>query len=250
MAVISDPSTLALIFGALMLAGLVKGTIGFGLPLVAVSISTLFLSKDWALAIMVLPIALSNLVLGFEGRRFIPSLRRFWPVVLALCTGLIVGAQLLSAMPQHVFLLVLGAVVILFALAEQLRFVLPVPASHERAVGVAAGITGGLLGSISTAYGPPVIMYLAALRLDKAEFVAAIGAILSVASIALIVAFSQAGILVGERFAWSLAACLPVGIGLLLGKRLRGRIAPEPFRRVVTIALFVLGFNLIRRGIA
>ena len=246
---VSDAPTLALLFGVLMVAGLVKGTIGFGLPLVAVSISTLFLSKEWALALMVLPISVSNFMLGFEGRRFFAALRRFWPVVLALCIGLMVGAQLLSTMPQDVFLFVLGVVVILFALAEQLRFVLPVPPSHERAVGVTAGVMGGLLGSISTAYGPPVIMYLAALRLDKAEFVAAIGTILSVASLALIVSFNQVGILVGERFIWSLAACLPVSAGLWIGSRVRHRIPQEPFRRVVTIALFVLGFNLIRRAL-
>lgn len=247
---VGDPATILVLFGVLLVAGLVKGTIGFGLPLVGVSIMTLFLSKEWALALMVLPIAVSNFMLGFEGRRYLHSLRRFWPVVLALCVGMLVGARLLSAMPPDTFLLVLGVVVIVFALAEQFRFVLPVPPSHERAIGVAAGVLGGLLGSISTAYGPPVIMYLAALRLDKAAFVAAIGTIMSLASIALIVAFHQVGILVGERLAWSLAACVPVGLGIWIGARLRRRIAQGPFRRVVTIALFVLGLNLIRRALA
>lgn len=241
---------MALLAGVLVVAGFVKGAIGFGLPLVAVSILTLFLSKEWVLALMVLPIALSNLMLGFEGRLFVPSLKRFWTVVLALALGMVIGAHTLTAMPRHLFMFVLGVVVILFALAEQLRFVLPVAPRHERTIGFSAGVMGGLLGSISTAYGPPVVMYLTALRLDKAQFVAAIGTIMSLASIALILAFGQVGILAGDRIFWSLAACLPVGSGLLIGGWVRRRIPQEPFRRVVIVALFILGLNLIRRAFA
>lgn len=244
-----DPATIALLFGVLMVAGVVKGTIGFGLPLVAVSILMQFLSKEWALALMILPVVLSNLFLGVEGRLFLPSLRRFWPAIVALCVGIMLGAHSLGALPQEAFSMIIGLVVIGFALAEQFRLVLPVSPARERSVGVAAGLVGGLLGGVSTAFGPLLIMYLTALRLDKAAFIAAIGAIWTFGSLALIVAFNRAGILVGERFAWSLAACLPVGIGLWVGSRLRGRIAQGPFRRLVTVALFLLGANLIRRAL-
>jgi uncharacterized membrane protein YfcA len=244
-----DAATLALLVVVLVLAGIVKGTIGFGLPLVAVSILTQFLPKEWALALMILPVAFSNLFLGFEGRLFGPSLRRFWPVILAVACGILLGAMGLAALPQEHFLLVVGLVVIGFALAEQFRLVLPVPAAHERLVGIAAGLFGGLLGGVSTAYGPPLIMYLSALRLPKVEFIAAIGAIWTFASLTLILAFNLSGILVGERLWWSLAACVPVGLGLWLGSRVRDRIPQEPFRRLVRLALLLLGANLVRRGL-
>ena len=244
-----DDATVVLLVGVLVLAGLVKGTIGFGLPLVAVSIVTQILPKEWALALMILPVVLSNLFLGFQGRLFVPSLRRFWPVIIAVCSGIFAGAMGLAWLPQARFMLVVGLVVVVFALAEQFRLVLPVPARHERGIGIAAGLFGGLLGGVSTAFGPPLIMYLTALRLSKAEFVAAIGAIWTFASLMLIVAFHQSGILVGERAWWSLAACIPVGAGLWLGSRLRDRIPQEPFRRLVRLALLLLGVNLIRRAI-
>ena len=244
-----DTATLALLVVVLLLAGLVKGTIGFGLPLVAVSILTQFLPKEWALALMILPVAFSNLFLGFEGRLFGASLRRFWPVILAVGSGILLGAMTLASLPQEHFLLVVGLVVIAFALAEQFRLVLPVPAAHERLVGIAAGLFGGLLGGVSTAYGPPLIMYLSALRLSKVEFVAAIGAIWTFASLVLILAFHLSGILVGERLWWSLAACIPVGLGLWLGSRLRDRIPQEPFRRLIRLALLLLGANLVRRAL-
>lgn len=245
----TDPATVALLAGVLIVAGLVKGMIGFGLPLVALSILTQFLPKEWALALMILPVVFSNLFIGFQGRLFVPSLRRFWPVIVAVGGGILLGASSLGWLPQDGFLVLVGLVVIGFALAEQFHLVLPVPPRHERSVGVAAGLFGGLLGGISTAYGPPLIMYLTALRLPKVEFVAAIGTIWSFAALVLIVAFNRSGILDGERFWWSLAACVPVGFGLWIGSRLRDRIPQEPFRRVVRLALLVLGANLLRRGL-
>lgn len=240
---------LTLVALVLVASGVVKGTIGFGLPLVAVSILTQFLPAESALALMILPVVFSNLFLGVQGRLFGPSLRRFWPVVIAVCSGIMLSANSLSHMPQQGFLVLLGSVVVTFALAEHFKLTFSVPAARERIVGIAAGLFGGLLGGISTAFGPPLIMYLTALRLPKAEYVAAIGAIWTFASLTLIVAFHQSGIMDGERASWSLAACVPVGVGLWIGSRLRDRIPQAPFTRLVRLALLLLGVNLIRRGL-
>ena len=245
----TDAATLLLLAGVLAVAGVVKGTIGFGLPLVAASVLTQFLPKEWALALMVLPVVFSNLFIGFQGRLFLPALRRFWPVVLTVAIGILVGASWLGGLAQEQYLIVVGGVILVFALAEHFEWVLPVPPARERLIGPIAGLCGGLLGGVSTAFGPPLILYLTALRLPKDQFVAAIGAIWSCAALVLIVAFNRAGILAGERVWWSLAACLPVGLGLWLGSRLRDRIPQAPFRRLVHLALVLLGLNLIRRGL-
>ena len=243
-----DHSTIALLAAMLVVAGFVKGTIGFGLPLVALSVLTPFLPKEWLLAVIALPVVVSNLFIGFEPRLFVPSMRRFWTTIPAIGAGMAVGVLGLGVLPQDSFLFLVGMVVITFALLEQFRLVLPVPAAHERAVGVGAGVLGGLLGGISTAFGPPLVMYFAALRLPKDQFVAAIAVVWTFASVFLILALHGASILVEERIAWSAAACIPVGLGLWVGVRMRNRIPQEPFRRIVALALLILGANLIRQG--
>lgn len=244
-----DLSTLALLASVLVVAGFVKGTIGFGLPLVALTVFTQFLPKEWALAIMVLPVVFSNLFIGFDRRLAGPSLRRFWPAILAVGAGMIVGVIWLDRLPQNGFMVLVGLVVIAFVLLEWFKRVWPIPEAHERAVGLGAGLLGGVMGGVSTAYGPPLVLYFTALRLPKDEFVAAIGVVWSFASLFLIAVFFGAGILAGERMAWSVAACLPVGIGLWFGIRLRSRIPQVPFRRLVGLALLLLGANLVRRGL-
>jgi uncharacterized membrane protein YfcA len=233
----------------LVLAGFVKGTIGFGLPLVALSVLTQMLPKEWALALMVLPVVFSNLFIGFQGAQFRPTLARFWPLILAVGSGILAGSWWLGAMPQAHFLLLTGLVVIAVVLLDTFKLVLPVPAHHERAVGLGAGLCGGVLGGISTAFGPPLILYFTALRLPKDQFVSAIGVVWTFSSLFLLVAFQGSGVLNGERFLWSLGACAPVGIGLWLGIRLRGRIPQTLFRRLVAVALVLLGLNMVRRGL-
>jgi len=244
-----DASTLTLLVAVLVMAGVVKATIGFGLPMVAVSILTQILPKEWALALMVLPIVFSNLFLGAPRHLLLPALRRFWPVVIAVGVGILIGALALSGLPQDSFLVVVGVVVIAFVLSEQFGLALPVPPGHERGIGIASGLFGGLLGGVTTVYGPPLLLYLTALRLGKQRYIAAIVVIWTAAAIFLVVVFNRSGILVGERFWWSVAACAPVGVGMWIGVRLRGRIPEEPFCQVVRLGLLLLGANLIRRGL-
>ena len=47
----------------------------------------------------------------------------------------------------------------------------------------------------------------------------------------------------------SLYACLPGMLGIWIGEVIRRRINQDTFRRVMLLALFVIGANLIRRAI-
>ena len=52
--------------------------------------------------------------------------------------------------------------------------------SAEKPLSLIMGLIGGVLGGLSTIFGPPLLIYLNFLRLPKERFVAAIGVIFSV----------------------------------------------------------------------
>ncbi|MDJ0740066.1 MAG: sulfite exporter TauE/SafE family protein, partial [Gammaproteobacteria bacterium] len=205
--------------------------------------------KEWVLAVMVLPVVFSNLFIGFHKDLFLPSLQRFRWTIIALGVGIAAGVVGFAWLPPDAFLLIVGVVVMTFATLDQLRLVWPVPDRRAQAVGVGAGLLGGVLGGISTAFGPPLVMYFTALRLPKEQFVAAIGVVWTFGSVFLLIALHSASVLTAERLAASLAACVPVGVGLWFGVRMRDRIPQEPFRRVIGVALLLLGANLVRRAL-
>ena len=57
------------------------------------------------------------------------------------------------------------------------------------------------------------------------------------------------GLLGVDEAATSCVAALPTLIGVGLGQRLRGHIPQKIFNRLLLALLFVIGLNLIRRGL-
>ena len=169
----------AAVFLTMVLAGVVKGTVGFGLPLISVSVLANVIDVRLALALVTIPIVISNLWLAWQGREVVATLRRFWLVILAIGVGIFLGSSLTARVDGRALMLILGCTVIVFALFEKFR-----PGEHASLppalvtpLGAVAGLTGGILGGLSTAYGPPLIMYLTTLRMPKERFVAAVGTI-------------------------------------------------------------------------
>ena len=91
-----DIITLAVIAVAFVLAGLSKGFIGFGLPLISVPLCASVVSVPLAIALTAAPILLSNIYQAFHGGRQTVVLRRFWPLLLTLVPGVLIGAQAIS----------------------------------------------------------------------------------------------------------------------------------------------------------
>lgn len=235
----------------LVAAGVVKGAIGFGLPLVAVSVLSNIVDVRLALALMIMPIVVSNLWLGLQGGRFGSILAQHWPLVLALGGGISVGAWLMAGIDGRALLGLIGAVVILFAAVEYFgpRRSRALPASWQGPLGVGAGLISGVIGGMTSAYGPILLIYLTSLRLSKELFVRTVGVIWFFASMFLVVAFTSVNILTAHTALLSTAALVPVFLGLYLGKCLRNRIDQRTFQRITLVALFLLGLNLLRRSL-
>ena len=240
-----------LILVALLVAGGVKGGIGFGMPLVAVSLLANIIDLRLIAALMLLPVIAGNLWIGFEGGEFWSILTRFWTVVVAMGIGIFTGAQLLVVGAQSAILLILGIVILVFAITEQFkaRLGVQIPERMVRPLGVAAGLLGGVSGGVSTVFGPPVIMYLTALHLSKDSFVRANSVISFFASVFMAAAFLSAR-LVSVRSGLVSGLCVvPVFAGVYVGGKLRLRVSQRVFERVVAVGLLFLGLNLIRRSL-
>jgi uncharacterized membrane protein YfcA len=245
------PPMLAGAFAVLVLAGFIKGTLGFGLPLVALSLLSNVIEIHLALALLTMPIVFSNLWLGMQGGDFGGTLHRFWTLILAVGVGIFIGSKLLAGIDSRLLMLIIGVAIIVFTLADRLhagRGVV-IPEHLARRWGVAAGIIGGVMGGLSTAYGPPLIVYLTALHLPKEAYISTVGVIWFCASIFLLAAFSAVHILTPETAVLSALCVVPVFVGMTIGRRVRNRINQVLFRHLTLAALLILAANLLRRAL-
>ena len=86
--------------------------------------------------------------------------------------GGFLGAQFITAIDPRTAQSVLGVTVLVYAVSQLVNIRIPTPSvSAERIWTPIVGFLSGLLGGVAAYFGPPVIMYLLALRVTKEEFI-------------------------------------------------------------------------------
>lgn len=244
------PQDLLLALAVAVLAGWVKGMVGFAMPMVLVSGLSMFLPPDVALAGLILPTLVTNGVQALrEGvSAALSSIRKFRIFLLVGLVFLLAGAQLVSLVPARTFLLMIGAPVTFFALIQILgvRLTLNKPSVRiEVGIGAIAGFVGGMSG----VWGPPTVAYLTALNTPKAEQMRVQGVIYGLGAVALLLAHLGSGVLRAETAPLSAVLIAPALAGMWIGMQLQSRIDQVLFRKVTLLVLLVAGVNLLRRAV-
>ena len=230
---------------AFLAGGSVKGALGVGLPLVTIPLLSFVMPGMQAIALMAMPVILSNLWQAFEGKDVRGGLQRFGGLIAAQLVATVLTVQFtLSLSPAGLNVMLAGSVLLAVALMA-FQPTLNISAQSERVVGVGVGTLSGLLGGISSLTGPVIITYLMALGLTRNQFVSSISIIYLGGSLPLYGAMAWHG-----RFGWveialSLLALLPMAVGLRLGKAVRNRLNEQLFRRVLLVFLTLLAVLLI-----
>ena len=244
-----DPHLLAIIALAVLSGGFVKGVVAIGLPIVSLGLLSSVMEAHLALGVIMFPLVLTNLWQMLHAGRALEIVRRFWPMIATMLVCIWLGTRLVTRIPGEALYGFIGAAVVLFTTLNYFTPNWRLPAQSERWAAPVAGAIGGVLGGISTIWGPPLTMLFIMLRLPKDAFVQATGTVWFAASIPLLVGYRQNGILDDSTAALSIAACVPGFLGLWLGTWVRGKIDPESFRKVLLIVFFLIGLNLIRRAL-
>lgn len=244
------PPHLPLVLAVFLLAGLVKGVIGLGLPTVAMGLLGLAMPPAQAAALLVVPSLVTNVWQLLAGPRFGALTRRLWPMLLGVCGGTWAGAGVLVGGPSGRVTAALGAALVLYALTGLLRVRLRVPARAERWAGPLVGTATGLVTGATGVFVIPAVPYLGALELERDALVQALGLSFTVSTIALAAGLAAGGALPLRAAGTSLVALAPALAGMALGGWLRGRVRPETFRSLFFAGLLVLGGELLLRGLA
>jgi uncharacterized membrane protein YfcA len=233
-----------------LFGGLIKGMVGFAMPMVMISGLTTIMAPELALAALILPTLLAN---GAQALRQGPkaalqSVRRFGVFLAACILVLMLSAQLVRVLPVNVMFLLIGGPVVAFT-AMQLLGWKPHLSHPSRMIEGVVGAFAGFIGGLSGIWGPPTVAYLTAIDTAKHDQMRIQGVIYGLGALALTVAHMKSGVLRMETAPLSALMILPAGIGMWIGLRLHDRIDQKVFRKATLLVLFIAGLNLIRRGL-
>ncbi|MGU3497154.1 sulfite exporter TauE/SafE family protein [Xanthobacteraceae bacterium A53D] len=246
-----DPLTLALVTLVLVLAGMVKGVTGMGMPTIGMGLLCLLMPPAEAAAILLAPTLFTNVVQFFTGPRVIPVLRRFWLMGLLTFLGTLAGGLLLGGLESHLAPAVLGGTLLVYGLLGLGRFSFHTPPALEPVLSPVIGVVSGVLTGTTGVTVMPSAPYLQSLGLDREDLVQAMGLSFSMGSFGLIFALSGSGAPLASWQAVLITALalLPAFAGMEIGRRVRQSISQQTFRNGFFAGLSLLGANTLVRAV-
>ena len=232
-------------------AGFVKGAVGFAMPLIMIATFSSFMPPDLALAALILSVLSTNLHQTFRDgpRAAVASARAYWRIIATTMAGIAISAPFVTVIPERLMLGLLGVPVMAFALMQLRGWNPPIPERARHPAQWGLGLVGGLYGGISGIWGPPVIVYLLAMRTPKAEMVRVLGVVFLIGAVTLTAAHLTTGVLNARTIPFSLALCVPAAMGMWLGYQMQDRLDAARFRRWTLVVLILVAANLIRRAV-
>ena len=232
-----------------VLAGIVKGVTGMGLPTVAMGVLGSLMSPVAAASLLLAPSFVTNVWQLFAGPSFKALAWRLWLMMLGVIIGTIAGAGMLAALNSRWTAMGLGAALAVYAGFTLLGRQYSVPARAERRLSLVIGLATGAITGATGVFVVPAVPFLQALDLSREDLVQALGLSFTVSTIALTAGLAGAGALRFDNLSASALAIAPALLGMAVGQQIRQRISPAIFRRWFLIFLFILGCELLLRAL-
>ncbi len=245
-----DPGTLLTAVLALVLAGAVKGIVGFGIQVVALAILTLALDLLTEMAIMLAPTIATNVWQALHGPARAELLRRLRLFLSAVFIAVFVGAMALKHVELPWLTAFLGLVLVAYATLGLSGFRFSVAARAEPVLGLLFGSANGLIMGMTGSSVVPGTLYLQALGLDRDALLQAMGMLYMAAALALALAMSSYRLLSLELGMASLFAVPPALAGMWIGTRIRQNLGEAQFQRVFFSGLLLLGAYVIYQSVS
>jgi hypothetical protein len=227
--------------GVFLVAGVVKGVVGLGLPTITIALTSLVLPLSDTIALVALPTIFSNTWQAAVGGQFRQILRRQGPLIVPLGVSLYLTMWIAGSKTPDWAFLVLGVVLILYSVLGLFRIRLQIHGDLEKPLapllGVASGVVAGFIGVPVV----PLMPYLQALDIKPSELVQTLGVVLCATSLALAGSLLKFGLLDGPHALVSAIAVVPAIGGMFIGTRIRRRLSVDQFRVAVLWVLLLTG---------
>jgi len=230
-------------------AAFIKGAIGFGFPSLATPLLSLFVNVKTAVVVLILP----NIVM--DGIQFVrrgtplATVRRFGLLLASGGVGMVLGTRVLTLLSPRAATLILGLFVLAFVTLNATGLSPKVPAHWEPWLSPPAGFVAGVIGGVTNAPAPALVLYFHGIGLSKHDFISSVAFTFFFYKLVQLGAVTWYGLLPWSLLWVSMALTVVALAGFAVGLRLQDRLDQRTFNRAVLVFLAVLGTWLLIRGL-
>ena len=243
------PAHIAIILVVYFGAATSKGVTGLGFSTTCLPFLALTLGLKEALPLLIIPSVASNLIVQVGAGQFGPTLKRFWPMLLATLPGLILGLWFLGSVDGATAGAVLGTVLMVWCAFSFANPDVRLPERLEKPLAPISGFLTGLFNGITGSQVMPSMPFLMSLHLERNLFIQTINCSFTLSSIVMMIGLSRLGLVPISAVWIGLIGIAIAFIGVRLGERIRDRLDAGQFRLAVLGMLALLGLSLVVRGV-
>jgi len=233
---------------AFVLAGFVKGVLGFGFPIIALIVLTLSSGLLDALAIIIVPTLFTNVWQAFSGPYLREIFARLWRYFAVAMVGILIASQFLTMVNVNWLTLLLGGVLFVFALSRLGDVHISIPRERENSLALVLGSVNGLLTGFTGSFMVPSVLYMQALGFGKDMLVQAMGTYFALSTVMLTISLGSNALISLHDALLSTIALVPSFVGIYLGRWTRDRVDEARFQTLFLVAVLALGAYIAWRA--
>ena len=236
----------AVLLGITFFAAFVNGALGYGFSSLTVPVALLFYANRILNPALVLIEVFVNLYVLIINRASIPTVwKRFYPIILSLLPGVVVGSYMVASIHPGWMKFVTYSFILPLILIQAAGIRRPI--RSERLMGVPVGTGLGLLYSMTTISGPPIAVLFNNQGLVKRDFRAGLALIRVAESTLTAIAYYQLGLFAAGSLHMIRIITPGILIGIPLGVYTIRHVDAEIFRRIcMSFDSWIVGFGLSR----
>ncbi len=233
---------------AFIIAGFVKGILGFGFPIVALVVLTLALGLLDALAIIVIPTLATNILQALSGTYLREILQRMWLYFLVAMTFIFLTSFFIADVNVNWLTGMLGAVLFFFSLSRLLNMHIAVRREQEPILAVFFGAMNGTLTGFTGSFMVPSVLYMQALGFQRDMLVQAMGVFFALSTLMLTLSLGSNDLISTDQALLSVVALVPSFAGVFIGRWVRRQVDEDQFQKLFLLSVLLLGAYIVIRS--
>ena len=231
-----------------ILAGFVKGIVGFGLPTIGIGFGALISDIPTAMMLILVPTIFTNIaqVMATGSMAFV--VKKTWAFLFGAVILIPLGLWVVVIVPAFPFDRLLGVLILVYSLVSLSGFNPMTHTKHNHVLGLTFGLLNSVLSGMTGSMTVPGVMYLRSLHLSSNDLLCAMGILFLISTIAIGGSLWWLDLATQELSTLSVMMCVPVALGMWFGMRVRSILSEEWFKQVFLYAFAFLGTYLMIFG--
>ena len=231
--------------GIFFLGGLVKGTIGVGLPTVTLTLLSFFFDIKDSISFILIPVILTNLVQMLDGKELKSIFQQTKFFLFTSVVFVIPGFLVLRAINSNTILLILASLLVLNSCLVLFNKIITIKRHTSFQTQFWIGALTGITTGVTSIYTMPFIFLFQSLNFNKEKLIQLMGLSFFLYSLTQFTLFYSFSMINEKVLLFSSVACVPIIFGVISGKYLRKVLSEQTFKLLFNYMLLISGIVII-----